>query len=73
MKGLWSLDGDRSVGDGSVRDGSIRDASIPEAILHGDVRTSIADIPPSEAPTNTGGRSNWSTTAIQSAPNAVNE
>ena len=34
---------------------------------------SIAAMPPREAPTRTGGRPSWSTTATQSAQKAVNE
>ena len=33
----------------------------------------IAPTPPSDAPTNTGGRPSWSETAIVSAANALNE
>ena len=34
---------------------------------------SMADIPPNDAPTRTGGRPSWSTTATQSAQKAVKE
>ena len=62
--------------------------SIPTALVFGVMSTrtnphdtvrslvpsaSMADMPPSDAPINTGGRPNWSATATQSAQKAVNE